>query len=366
MQQDIFVVAKAIDLDRFLTAALGVNPVRANGWLRYSSCPRCGDSSKDSVKLSTINGYWKCFGCEGSGDVIKAASEFYGLNSSPLSAAKRLVEEYGSGFSQAPVSRPARHHHDEEDEKRHQAFSNVLSKLRGMDFGAELPPKIMQYLVVDRALPAKLVQDAYRKGMILGLPTDPRSIRQLLQAHFSREELDTAKLWKLDKDYPGIAYRPLVFPLPGGTSAEFRIIDERNRKEGTIKSIRYGKTTNPWVWQGSDPTKAVMIVEGIIDMLSVVALGFKGDVIAVPGVNSWVEHAKPWFGHLIGKKVIICFDNDTEKKGLIKNPGQHWAFKLSSVLTELGAKTVENKLLPIGTDPNDILRARAAASEKVA
>lgn len=366
MQQDIFVVAKTVDIDRFLTGVLGVNPVRANGWLRYSACPHCGESSKDSVKLSSRNGFWKCFGCDKSGDVIKAAAYHYGYGNDMLSAAKRLVDEFTAGTFETAAPRQSRQQCDEEDAKRHQAFARVLASLRGIDFGTELSPAIMAYLTGTRALPRDLVKQAYRKGLILGLPSDPNAIRHLLESRFSRSDLETSKLWKEGKKLPGIAYRPLVFPMPGGTAAEFRIIDDRNIKEGTLKAIRYGKTTKPWVWEGTDPTKPVLIVEGIIDMLSVVALGFKGDVIAVPGVNSWVEHAQDWFGHLIGKRVIVCFDNDPEKNGPIKNPGQHWSNKLIAALQELGVKEVENKVLPVGTDPNDVLKSRAAHKRQVA
>lgn len=362
----LFEAAKGVDIDRFLSATLGVKPTTSNGWLRYSSCPACGESSKDSVKLSTRNGYWRCWGCREDGDVIDAAAWIFGTGKDKLAAAKKLLDEFSSGSFAALPLRPSNHQNDEDDAQRHQAFERILVGLRGMDFGSELPAPTLRYLTVTRALPRELVMAAYRKGLVLGLPTEPRAIRHLLETHFAKSDLEKSKLWKAGAKMPGIAFRPLVFPLPGGTSAEFRVIDERYLKEGTKKAIRYGKTLRPWVWEGTDPTKPVLIVEGILDMLSVVALGHSGDVIGLPGVNSWADHVQDWFGHLKGRRVVVCFDNDPEKSGLIKNPGQHWAQRLLAALTELGVKQADNKLLPVGVDANKILQARTAQARSVA
>lgn len=362
--EETFAAAKRVDLDDFLTAVLGVKPQRVNGWLRYCSCPACGEGPKDSLRLSTRNGYWRCFRCEKDGDVIKAAAAFYGTDRNMLEAAKRLLGEFSPG--EAEAIRQSRTQMDEEDARRHKAFEHILSTLRGIDFGSGLPAPVMRYLTVNRALPADLVKAATAKGMILGLPTDSHAIAQMLRKHFSTEELELSKVWKRDSKWPPIAFRPLVFPLPGGTAAEFRTIDETKLREGSPKAIRYGKTTRPWVWEGTDPTRPALIVEGFIDMLSTVALGHAGDVIAVPGTNSWSQHAAEWFGHLKGRRVVVCFDNDKPKSGPIQNPGQHWAGQLVTALRGLGVKEVENKVLPMGLDANDILKARAAKSAKVA
>lgn len=357
-KSELFKAAKAVDLDRFLESVLGVKPKRKGRWNRYSSCIHCGPSDdKSSVRLSSKDGYFSCFRCEQNGDVIKAAQLYYKVE--PKQAAEKLVEGYSSASFQV-VNQPSRTHIDQEkedDAARHAALAEVLEKLIGLDLGSEPTPAVMQYLTVKRCIPRDIVMKAFQQGMILSLPENPGLYQRLLTTHVGEDLLRRSGLWRPGARMAGVVYRPLVFPMPGRTAAEFRVIEE---KEGSIKAIRYGSKSKPWTWTGTDITKPVLIVEGMPDMLSAVALGHKGDVISVPGVNQWTEHAAEWFGGLVGRKVVVCFDNDPDAKGPIQNPGQHWAKRLIAVLRELGITDVSNRVLPPGQDINEILKLRTA------
>lgn len=349
----LFKQAKSIDPDMIMDFFQGgIKPVRVSGWLRYSSCVKCGPSSKNSVKFSYKDGFFSCFSCGEKGDIINAAQHYY--NCSEKEAAQKLVEEFGSGFAEAKP-RPTRKELDDEDKEKHDAFARILNGIQGIDLG-QFPTPIIRYLTVNRAIPYDIIRKAHSKGIIIGLPTEPFKLQHLLETRFSRSDLAKSHLWKEGAKMAGVVYRPLLFPLPGGTSAEFRTISEP--KAGSPKAIRYGKTTQPWFWQGEDEAASTYIVEGVLDMLSLPALGAKGNIIGLPGVNSWVNKDQEWFSSLIGKKVIVCFDNDPEHQGLIPNPGQHWAEKLCTALANMGV-IVENKVLPVGIDPNKLLQIRA-------
>ena len=61
--------------------------------------------------------------------------------------------------------------------------------------------------------------------------------------------------------------------------------------EGDVKAIRYGRLDWPWWWPYAigERVKNVLLVEGIIDLLSVVQMGLKPGqaVMGMPGVNTW-------------------------------------------------------------------------------
>ena len=98
----------------------------------------------------------------------------------------------------------------------------------------------------------------------------------------------------------------------------------------------------PWRWNEGKGT--VALVEGLIDLLSLVAMGYEDEVIAVPGCRQW-NHA--WNPLLADRTVIIKFDPD--------GPGQAAAADLSSELQSEGIRAWVD--CPKDGDINDVLLA---------
>ena len=135
-----------------------------------------------------------------------------------------------------------------------------------------------------------------------------------------------------------------MFIPVGNTTIEFRNINNESRYP---KSIRLGHLTKPYVWRG-DVTR-VIVVEGLIDMLSLVQMGEKRTIMAIPGVNAW---RPTWFtsahqaygssftigldddkaGNTVAKSMIQLFtDHGIEYDRLVPAEGKDWNVLLQSM-----------------------------------
>lgn len=207
----------------------------------------------------------------------------------------------------------------------------------------------VQYLA-SRGIGEGVILEAAMQGQIGFLPCNPLEAFGLLKEAAGEDDLRLSGLWREGAKVPGCIYRPMVSFL-GESSAEFRLI--REPKPDERKSIRYGRATGPWRLSG-DSSKGLIIAEGVIDMLSLRQLGFKGDIKATPGCNAWRTE---WFADLKGRcNTRIGFDNDSKRN----NPGQVWAAKLKESLESIGCMATI-MAPPMGMDINDLLRAKTAS-----
>lgn len=329
----------------FLVYALG-EPKKVGGNLRWSSCPvsTCGPSKEGSHKV-TLSGegqYWRCFRCGGKGDVVAAAAAHFGC--ADLEAAKKLLEKSEKAIPRVDIVPVQDVDVAAKNQAMMEAFECLHYRLSGY-----WDERVADYLTHSRMLPQNLVRSAWKeKGILRMLPFDPAASINLLKDACGEDLLRASGLWRDGAKAPGVAFRPLIFFLPKRDSAEFRLARDPKRNEP--KAIRYGHAELPWFWQGKANHYA--IVEGAIDMVSMIAMGYEGSVIGLPGCNNWRDE---WLTGYAGKKVHVVLDNDLDKD----NPGQHWAKKLSTVLVENGAKVII-KSPPPGQDINDILKQKLA------
>lgn len=349
-QQDVgllFKEAKKIDLAAWIESNLNVKPrMFANGkWRRYSSCPNCGPGSAASVKTTVgHSGYWSCYSCGESGDVVDAAVLFW--ECTKIEAAYRLVNNVAMGAkTQRYLTEQAVKEMDVASKVKAQALESVLARLRDISRSSGLDREVEAYLSEARALPVSIIRQAVQHGIVGSLPADKVTATKFLLNHFTREQLGAAGLWKTDAKMPGIVYRPLIFFSPDVKSAEFRLIKQPAEKE--VKAIRHGGITLPWKWPGT--WQGHLIVEGAIDMLSSVALGYRGTIIGLPGCGSWVDHPE-WFASV--EKGTAAFDNDAGKKA---NPGQSWASRLTQFFHDNG-KILTQHVMPPDKDMNLLLQ----------
>lgn len=350
-----FAKAKELSLSAFIEAELGVTAKRAAGWLRYSACFNCGESGKDSVKLA-INSddrTWKCHKCGEHGSIIDAAMFLWGCDN--VEAVRQLlgVSDRGPRPVAAVVDRSA----EEAAAKRRSALMRLaFSKLQEAAQDFKNDPDCLRYLTVTRRIPLDVVRAAQERGMVGFMPSNNRRAKAVMVEALGETLLRETGLWKPDKELPGIAYRPLVFFLPGMTCAEFRVIVDVPK--GWSKSIAHGPKEYPYWWLGADDQ--CLIAEGLIDVMSAVALGFRGHVMGLPGCNNIRED---WLTKSAARykieRFVIGLDNDADDP---LNPGQTWAKKIAGMCTAANLPSFIKT--PKQGDINDILRARFGADKK--
>lgn len=346
-----FDAVKDLSVSEFLSRELGVDCRKVGSSLRMSSCPECGESAGDSYKLSIgrEDRTWRCWSCGQNGSILDAAMLLWRCEIKE--AAQQLLgvrEDLKCALPKVDRSKQ-----DAADAAKtammRKAFTAI--QLACADFKNESIP--LDYLMNVRKLPLSIIREAQRRGMLGFLPADSNKAKDVLLSAVGEDLLRQTELWKPDKKLPGIAYRPIVFFLPGMSSAEFRLAIEEV-PVGWKKSIRYGTLEYPYWWEGTDAQ--AMIVEGAIDTLSAVALDFKGHVMGLTGCNSfktaWFPAAAAKYGL---KRYVVALDNDVNKPD---NPGQTWAKNIDEIIRNLDIPSCIRT--PEKGDINDILKARSA------
>lgn len=349
-----FDAAKELSVTEFLERQLGVSAAKVGSKLRMDSCPNCGDSNKGSHKLSISNDdrAWRCFSCGEGGSILDAAMQLWKCEI--VEAAQQLLG-IRDDFKATAKPKIDRQQAEAEERAKTALMRQAFTKIQQATAAFADEPVPLNYLVNDRKIPLSLVREAQARGMVGFLPSDSNRAFDVLLSAVGEDLLRKTDLWKPDKRMPGIAYnRPLVFFLPGLSSAEFRLA-MREVPEDWTKSIRYGTLEYPYWWQGAEGNRDCMVVEGMIDLLSMVALGFKGHVMGLTGCNTFIPE---WFPRAAKRhnlaRYAIGLDNDVQSE---KNPGQKWAKILQREITAMGIPSFIKA--PAQGDINDMLRARS-------
>lgn len=325
-------VRKQVPLSSFLASILG-EPVETRTGPRWSSCPHCGPSEHDSRK-TTLSGkgeFFRCFACGSHGDVIEAAALYY--RCSHKEAAAKLAGD-------ARVVVPFRHSRRAAIPSSPDAglVAEAMQKLLDAQVGY-WDYNVVTYLTQERGLPMPLLREAHDKGYLRMLSSDVGIAASQVARTVGNKLLLASGLLSPEKKLPAIVYRPILFGFPGNDAVEFRRLPGESYGP---KALRHGSVLMPWRWNEGKGT--VALVEGLIDLLSLVAMGYEDEVIAVPGCRQW-NHA--WNPLLADRTVIIKFDPD--------GPGQAAAADLSSELQSEGIREWVD--CPKDGDINDVLLA---------
>lgn len=347
-------IARDLSLSAFLERELGIEPKRSGKSLRFSYCPNCGDQGSTPLKLQVQpdDKYYYCHRCHDKGSIIDAAMHLWALDFK--TALSKLVEGKSSAVKRVPVDYEKL---KKDESERNKKIAEVLQKLLPITERFKDDFRCIQYLNQVRKIPMEVIREAQKRGIVGFLPSDSKKAERLIIEAVGETLLREAGMWKEGAKRPAICYRPIVFFLPAKDAAEFRIIGKP--KEGTLKSIRYGTQIKyPFVWRSEEKTEDASIVEGCIDMLSMVALGYKGHVVGVPGCNNWdAEWFKTIKDNLKIKRYIRVFDNDTKSD---LNAGQEASMRLKLALDEMGIPNFR-KSVPPNVDINEILKSKCAA-----
>lgn len=317
---------------------------------RYNICPVC-DVRSNLVFNVKSNGTAHCFQCGFTGSVIDLWSKMSGKD--PVAAARELADEFGLNKpeSERPVikwKRPDPKHENQKTSERQDALKQAINRLRHALEKRLLSnpnPTARRYLVGERQITTDVVANAEQRGLVGYLPANPNEAQALLEEAVGRELLVKAGLMKQEAKKSAIAFRPLVFFMPGDTGAEFRLV--REPKDDEPKSIRYGELSFPYWWKGE--TSSVIVVEGAIDLLSMVCLGEQSTVIALPGCQSWRSE---WALRIQSKYGTKCFvlalDSD--------EAGDESAAKIAKGLVDAGLDHFRMRPSGEKKDWNDVLK----------
>lgn len=348
----MFADAKRLSLVAFFEQNVAP-PTRINGsQAMFDNCPGCGPArqkARDRVSVR-VDSKWHCFACGAGGTIVDAAALLW--NVEPLEAARRLTHRQ----TEPPVHRDDRkvERWRAQDDERQQALRQALQVIfdatrRSWDLGVE-------HYLLDRGISRDVIVEAGQRGLLGALPSDPDPATEWLLKVVGPQLLEGSGLWKRGKPRPWVAYRPLVFFPPGLSSAEFRVIPRvRPDRMSETKSISVGRHEAPYWW--SRASDRCLVVEGMIDLMSALVLGFEGCIIGVAGVANWrIE----WFQHAAKRHGIrsfqIAFDNDVDSD---VNHGQIAAQKLLQACTDAGLSV--SLCPPLIGDLNDLLQTQLAA-----
>lgn len=369
LRERVYDAVSSLSLSSFIERELGVKGKPSGNTIRYSTCVNCGEGPQASVKFAVLKGdsHYKCHRCGDHGDIVEAAMKLWGKSNwqCALILTGNSSERPAPQLTQRQVQ--SQEEIDKADAEKAAALREALVKIHQVTESYKDNEACLDYLTIERGLPIELVREAQRRKMLGFLPIEPNRARELVLEAVGKDLLLASGLWKEGKKSSAIFFRPLVFFLPGFHSAEFRILGE---PEGdNPKSIRYGIAKYPYVWRGAKQSRRAVVVEGFIDMLSAVALGYQGHVIGLPGCNNWdIDQLKEVGSILNIAEWVVAFDNDNEElddekslaTGVLKNPGQAWADRLQKALNEQHLPNVRHAP-PANMDINKILQQRRAA-----
>lgn len=300
-------------------------------------CPHCQPGGNDAMSIFPKDGIWRwnCFRCNRGGTVVDFAAAIWGIPE--RDAAMRLAN---NDEIEEAVVLPA-----ETKRASSEALATAIDSL--LVNGHTSVQECFDYLG-GRGISEQTVVGAVRRGLLRFLPADPFKANKMLNERLGIERLREAGFLKPGSRWPGIAFRPMVFFFPGGGAAEFRLA--RDPKEDEPKAIRYGHVKWPWWWKEGNTVHTIHIVEGAIDLLSLVELGLKeGEaVVGLPGTTSWRQE---WFpaarkAHP-NAKFVVALDADLA--------GQEAAAGIVETLESIGASVTE-RVPAEGNDWNKFLQ----------
>lgn len=292
-------------------------------------CPYCGESSQQSNKCNISNELWKCYGCGRGGSVVDYARYLWHVDA--IDAAKQLINatEITPATLKPGVKLVERVDVD---------LSGFYRKFQRE--GKTYHKAAFEYLTKERLIPEEILTEAVRRGILRFLPEGAHEATKWLKDVFGEGELKRMGFWKPEKRMPWIVFRPIVFLFPSYKTAEWRLAQQA--KEGQRKSVRFGIDKSCINWKGKNPDK-VAVVEGPLDMLSMVALGWEGDVKGLPGASCWEDE---WLDGY--KRALFTLDDD---------PAGHLAMEKMSEAAAAKNIRYDAKAPPAG-DVNEELKAR--------
>jgi len=341
-----------------LIAGYGIQVKRAGG--SYKACCPFHHEKTPSFNIQPAKGFYHCFGCGESGDVIKFVMKYEGLGF--VEAAKKLAEaanitiEETNSDPQAAARKRQLVLHAELAAFYRRCLKTAAEAARARDYLAsrDIPDEIAEQFQIGYA------------------PQQPEAMLKWAEKHhFTPEELEAAGVLRPPKYPGGRWYSPfagrVMFSIRDRSG---RVIAFSGRTLETDKTkMRGGKYVNSpetLIFRKSDvlyafdlaagkianakPVREAIVCEGQIDVIRCHAAGFSR-AIASQGTAFTKEHVQ------ILKKVadaaVLVFDADAAgQKAAIRTGGEMLA---AGLLVRVAS-------LPPGEDPDSLLRTKGPAA----
>jgi len=307
---------------------------RVGGALRSKQCPFCGEGS--SHRFLVDGQKFHCFACKARGDAVDFTAKIRGI--SLKQAVEMLI---GGGLEEAlpPLKAPP-----PDPEAVTVEETAVLQGVQALRKGGLTtpPPKTEAYLAGRGFLPEDWAE-AVEAGVLRFNHSTPAAAQASLITTVGLETMTRAGWYKEGAYISAVAYRPvLFFTSTFGTSMEARMIELRN---GYPKVLRFGGGGYFNLPAKPGHESRIAFVEGPFDLIAFRALGFKGQVVGLPGAAAWKADEVEALIHN-KDQVIIALDND--------QTGQEQA---RALVKKFPRAVVRTPPIP-GGDVNDILKSR--------
>ena len=341
-----------------LIASYGIQVKRAGG--SYKACCPFHHEKTPSFNIQPAKGFYHCFGCGESGDVIKFVMKYEGLGfveaAKKLAAAANITIEETNNDPQAAAR------------KRQLVLHAELAAFYRRCLKTAVEAACARDYLVSRDIPDEIAEQ-FQIGYA------PQQAEAMLKwaekHHFTTEELEAAGVLRPPKYPGGRWYSPfagrVMFSIRDRSG---RVIAFSGRTLETDKTkMRGGKYVNSpetLIFRKSDvlyafdlaagkianakPVREAIVCEGQIDVIRCHAAGFSR-AIASQGTAFTKEHVQ------ILKKVadaaVLVFDADAAgQKAAIRTGGEMLA---AGLLVRVAS-------LPPGEDPDSLLRTKGPAA----
>lgn len=321
-----------------------------NGKNYLGLCPFHGEKTP-SFSVNAEKGFYHCFGCGKSGDVIRFIEEYKNVDFQ--SALKEIAEYAGFAIvfddrSSDAVENPNAMLY-EANNRAARIYQTILTS-------TEIGVKARKYL------DTRGIDDELIKKFNIGLAPDEKDfLYQNLSQSFEEKVLANVGLFNFNQNEVFDTFQNrLMFPIHNlyGQTVGFsgRIWQEGDERQG-----KYVNTMTTAVFDKSfelynlDTAKAaiskaheVYLMEGFMDVIAAYKAGIM-NVVATMGTALTEKHAKRL--SQLAKKIILIYDGDMA--------GQQAIDKALKILTGLEVQVIK---VPNGLDPDEFSKSNGAES----
>ena len=335
-------------------------PLNKRGGQYWACCPFHHEKTA-SFAVKEEDGFYHCFGCGVSGDVVKFVQN---IESTDFMTAVRILAD------RAKLEVPQTSEYDDAQAREYKRKKDACLKilletarfyLSNLYSGDPRADKHLQYIQQRKISPS--VAKKFGLGASLGFRELPAYLQSL---GFSREDMlesgvvSDAKRDRLVDSLGGRLIFPIINALDEVVAFGGRVMEKTDfaKYKNTRETIVFNKRKNLYninllkKLKREQAVNDVIMVEGYMDTISLYQAGFK-NVVASMGTSLTVEQAR-----LIRRytdKVLISYDGDFA--------GQSADLRGLEILKAENL-TVRVVPLPDGQDPDDVAKEGAAAYQK--
>ncbi len=334
----------------------GYVPLQKKGGRYFGCCPFHSEKT-GSFCVNQADGFYHCFGCGASGDVIKFIMEIESV--SFFDAVKYLAAKVGLPLPEMKLD-PDYGKKKERREVLKEAMREAAKYYRQNLLDPEKGKDAREYLA------SRGIDDEVAKRYGLGLSTDYDSlVRYLRYKGYKLADLAECGLIA-SADHPSDAFANRII-VPIINSMDEVVAFGGRIYHGETEVAKYKNSTNTPLFDksrilfgvnyvkrdrkaGELKKDSLILVEGYMD---VIALGAAGILGAVAGMGTALTEGQARDLKRLTERVYVCYDGDgAGRKAADKNP---------DVLVAAGVD-VRVVTLPDGKDPDETVRSEGAAA----